>query len=101
MSALSLRKVYCLDVSIVKRKTGVYLDYQNAQLRSLYKENSFSKIYDTFEAANKAMMDLKNSEPPRHGEWITDVRERFAFRDSSQPDQWHLLSTQPCEILEQ
>ena len=98
------KKVYCLDVSVT-RKNGVYmnnlLDWQNEGLRKLYRQASFSKTYDTFDAANKAMMDVKNTEPPTHGEWVTTLREQFAFCDPSQPNQWHVLSTQPCEILEQ
>ena len=99
-----LRKVYCLDVS-VDRKNGVYMENlayhsDGPEWRKLYRKASFSKTFDTFEAANKAMMDVQNTEPPEHGEWIIILREQFAFRDASQPDQWHVLSTQPCEILE-
>jgi len=96
MPDFSLRKVYRLDVS-APQKMGVIARPLNYQ----YKGQAYSKTFDTLEAANKAMMDVKASDPPEDGEWVTFVREQFAFRDPNEPNKWHILSTSPCDILSQ
>lgn len=106
MSEWSVRKVYSLNVFVERNfndrvETVPLMDWQNKQLRAIHGAQSFCKTFDTSEAANKAMMDIKESEPPKRGKWITILEEQFAFRDPSQPEQWHILSTRPCQILQE
>ena len=75
------------------------LDWQNARLRSVCKQHTSQKTFSTIEAANNAKTEAQKSVPPSYCQWRLNIIEQFAFRDPLKPDEWHLLTTNPVEIV--
>lgn len=87
-------KVYTLTVSLKSR--GSLLDWQRTRLR----HHGYTKRFATLDAANRAMLEVAKQDPPsQHTYYETSLREEFAFRDPLQPEQWHVLVTQPSDII--
>ena len=91
------RKVYTLTVTFEPPRSGV--DWQLRRLRVLCRDRSFTKTFDTLEAAKAAMDDAQKSPTPPQCRLKCRIHEQFAFQDPLQMNDWHLLSTQSVKIL--